>query len=52
MALGITDHVWTIGELIEAALGQELEAPAPVVPPPAPDCRPLSAKQAGVRSCV
>jgi IS1 family transposase len=47
MALGITDHVWTIGELVEAALGQEPEAPAPMIPPPAPDRPPLSAKQAG-----
>jgi hypothetical protein len=47
MALGVTDHVWTIGELVEAALRQEPEAPAPVVPPPAPERPPLSAKQAG-----
>jgi len=45
MALSVTDHIWTIGELVEAALGQEPIAPAPVVPPPSP--RPLSAKQAG-----
>jgi len=33
MALGVTDHVWTIGELIERAL----EAPAaPTTPPPVP----------------
>jgi hypothetical protein len=47
MALGVTDHVWTIGELVEAALGQEPDAPAPLVPSPAPDRPPLSAKQAG-----
>jgi hypothetical protein len=33
MAIGVTDHVWTIGELVEAALGQQPDAPAPVVPP-------------------
>jgi IS1 family transposase len=35
MALGVTDHIWTIGELIdaaEAADGPELGAPAPVAP--------------------
>ena len=34
MQLGVTDHIWTIGELIARAL----EAPetAPVAPPPAP----------------
>jgi inner membrane protein len=47
MALGVTDHVWTIGELVEAALGQEPDAPIPVNPPPAPVRPPLSAKQAG-----
>jgi IS1 family transposase len=45
MALGVTDHIWTIGELVEAALGQEPASPLPVAPPPSP--RPLSAKQAG-----
>jgi hypothetical protein len=28
MALGITDHIWTIGELVEAALA-ELDRPEP-----------------------
>jgi len=33
MALGVTDHIWTIGELIERAM----EAPeAPTTPPPPP----------------
>jgi len=27
MALGVTDHIWTIGELIEAALISETPAP-------------------------
>jgi len=27
MQLGITDHIWTIGELIEAALHGEVAAP-------------------------
>jgi hypothetical protein len=47
MALGVTDHVWTIGELVLAALGESPITPAPVVPTPAPDRPPLSAKQAG-----
>lgn len=34
MALGVTDHIWTIGELIEAALN--CEAPEPVSPVPLP----------------
>jgi IS1 family transposase len=33
MAVGITDHVWTIGELIHEALTTP-EAPAPIAPPP------------------
>jgi IS1 family transposase len=41
MALGITGHVWTIGELIEAALG------APVAPPLAPTPEPVSGMSAG-----
>jgi len=35
MALGITDHPWTIGELVEAALGATEAEPLPT-PPPAP----------------
>ena len=27
MALGVSDHIWTIGELIEAALISETPAP-------------------------
>ena len=34
MALSVTDHIWTIGELIEAAL--KCEAPEPVNPVPLP----------------
>ena len=34
MALGVTDHIWTIGELIEAALN--CEVPEPVSPAPLP----------------
>jgi IS1 family transposase len=30
MALGVTDHIWTVGELVDAALS------APMPPPPAP----------------
>lgn len=32
MALGITDHVWSIGELIEAALGAVPPKPTPTPP--------------------
>lgn len=32
MALGVTDHVWTVGELVAAALGAP-ETPAPITPP-------------------
>jgi hypothetical protein len=31
MALGVTDHIWTIGELVRAAL--ESDAPAPLPQP-------------------
>ena len=27
MQLGVTDHIWTIGELVEAALDGVLQAP-------------------------
>lgn len=47
MALGVTDHIWTIGELVEAALCQDPAPVVPVSPPPDPDRPPLSAKQAG-----
>jgi len=30
MQLGVTDHIWTIGELVDAALNGELPQPAPV----------------------
>jgi IS1 family transposase len=33
MALGVTDHVWTLGELVDAALGSD--EPAPLAPSPA-----------------
>jgi hypothetical protein len=29
MAIGITDHIWTIGELVDAALSGEAPAPRP-----------------------
>ncbi len=29
MALGVTDHIWTIGELVDAALRAEVPAPLP-----------------------
>ncbi len=41
MALGVTDHVWSIGELIEAALR------APVAPPMAPAPKPKRGMSAG-----
>jgi IS1 family transposase len=41
MALGITDHVWTIGELIDAALS------APTAPPMAPAPEPIRGMSAG-----
>ena len=31
MAIGVTDHIWTIGELIQAALATA-EKPAPIAP--------------------
>jgi hypothetical protein len=31
MAMGITDHIWSIGELVDAANDQE--SPAPRLPP-------------------
>jgi len=36
MALGVTDHVWSIGELIEQALATEPEPEAPITPPSGP----------------
>jgi hypothetical protein len=33
MALGITKHIWTIGELIDAALSAPKPAPTLPVPP-------------------
>ena len=38
MALGVTGHIWSIGELVEAALDEEEPAPAL---PPRPPGRPL-----------
>lgn len=32
MAVGVTDHVWTIGELISKALAAPSETPAPIAP--------------------
>ena len=34
MALGVTDHIWTVDELVRAAL--EAPVPPPVAPEPAP----------------
>jgi IS1 family transposase len=44
MASGLTDHVWSMGELLDAALA----APTPPVPPPAPPVAPetMTAAQA------
>ena len=36
MALGVTDHIWTIGELIEVALNCEVPEPVSPAPLPAP----------------
>ena len=48
MALGVTDHIWTIGELVAAALGDgSSEPPVPVSPPPAPVYPSLSAAKSG-----
>ena len=47
MALGVTDHIWTIGELVEIALGQDPAPLLPVGPPPVPDRPPLTARTAG-----
>jgi hypothetical protein len=41
MALGVTDHIWSIGELIDAALAAP--EPSPLVPAPR---KPMSAAQA------
>ena len=41
MALGVTDHIWSIGELVDAALNAP--EPSPLVPEPP---RPMSAAQA------
>jgi len=42
MALGVTDHIWTVGELVQAALD------APVPPPlPTPGQQPLGGMSAG-----
>jgi hypothetical protein len=32
MAIGVTDHVWSIGELISKALDTPAEPPAPITP--------------------
>jgi hypothetical protein len=32
MAVGVTDHVWTIGELISKAMDAPAEPPAPITP--------------------
>lgn len=46
MQLGVTDHVWSIEELVLAALAALDDAP-PSVPPPVP---PTSASEAGARA--
>ncbi len=33
MALGVSDHIWSIGELVDAALSAPVPAPTPTVPP-------------------
>lgn len=50
MAMGITDHVWTIGELVSAALGAATppETPIPPPTPPAPPKLPENSKWVGV----
>jgi hypothetical protein len=40
MALGVTDHIWTIAELVQAAL-------EPLDVPPLPDRTPQSTLRAG-----
>lgn len=49
MAAGLTDHVWSIGELLQAALDMPPAPSAPVAPSPEPEQIRvgLSAKQAG-----
>jgi len=47
MALGVTDHIWSIGELVDAALSAP-EA-TPLAPPPVPKGM-SAAKAKGVTS--
>jgi len=52
MAAGLTDHVWSIGELLTAALDMPSAPVSPVAPEPEPEpiAIGLSAKQAGSMS--
>ncbi len=36
MQVGVTDHIWTLGELVEAATSTEKRPPAPETPKPTP----------------
>jgi len=47
MALGITDHIWSIGELVDAAL--RADEPAPLVPAPLPQGMSASKAKGGQR---
>ena len=46
MEIGITDHIWTIEELITEALATPEPTPAPFAPPAPEEAKPLSAYRA------
>ena len=48
MALGVTDHVWSVGELVDAALSAP--EPTPLVPPPPPPQGMSAGKAKGERA--
>lgn len=48
MALGVTDHIWTIGELVQAALSAPV--PTPLATPPAPKGMSASEAKGGQRA--
>jgi hypothetical protein len=44
MQLGVSDHVWTIGELVEAALNAAPVSPPPSLPPQGKPLPPMGRK--------
>ena len=49
MSLGVSDHIWSIGELIDGALSASPESPNPTVPPFSPPTNPTQTRIAAIR---